>query len=113
MPSPAPLTIWSDKSQCPLLQGSARNWIWERCPANRRENKIMCPAVAHPLVHPSGAKNPYQKPLPLYYELLERFTSNGDTVIELTGGSGTLLAACSIMYPDRTGAARLLQSTDL
>jgi DNA modification methylase len=93
-----------------LKQGAHKNWLWDQCPSDfpRRENKIFCPPVAYPLKSPEGSKNPYQKPLPLYWELLKRFTLSNDLVVELTGGSGTLVAACAISpnkeFVDRHGA---------
>lgn len=77
-----------------LLQGVNKNWIWEACPPSKRENKIFCPPISQPVKTPSGVYNPYQKPIPLYWELMSRFSQQGDLVIEFTGGSGTLVAAC-------------------
>ena len=51
----------------------------------------------------AAATNPYQKPLPLYMELLRRFTKPNDFVVEVTGGSGSLVAACGLRYADRHG----------
>lgn len=42
----------------------------------------------------NGISNPYQKPLPLLWELLYRFTIPTDTVAEVTAGSGSLAVAC-------------------
>ena len=41
--------------------------------------------------------HPTQKPVGLYCELLEDFTQEGDTVLDLYGGSGSLLIACEKM----------------
>lgn len=86
-----------------------KNWLWEEMDPEQRQNKILCPTVTVPVkmppstAHPEGATNPYQKPLPLYWELLHRFTDYGSLVVELTGGSGTLALACALRFPDRSG----------
>lgn len=41
--------------------------------------------------------HPTQKPVGLYCQLLEDFTKEGDTVLDLYGGSGSLMIACEKM----------------
>ena len=84
-------------------QGVAKNWLWSDVPSSKRENKIYCPPVSKTVSTPAGDMNPYQKPLPLYWEFLDRYTRPGDLVVELTGGSGTLAMACATFFRDRTG----------
>lgn len=95
------------------MQGVAKNWVWEEMDPEKRENKIFCPVsylVKKPATIDSPeVKNAYQKPLPLYWELLARFSELGSLVVELTGGSGTLAAACALKYMDRSGTPFLEQ----
>ena len=77
--------------------------MWEDCPPYCREDKIFCPPNAKPFVF-GNVSNPYQKPLPLYFELLHRFTNDSDVVAEFTAGSGTLAVACTVgAFDDRHG----------
>ena len=92
-----------------LTQGSEA-WIWNHWKGASRTNILWCPAprdkASTTWVSPEGEMkvvgNPYQKPLPLYFELLKRFSPPGSTVVELTAGSGTLLATC-LAYPELAG----------
>lgn len=88
-----------------MYQGTPANWVWDNCPETMRVNKIVCPVIGARCKDPAGTTNPYQKPLALYWELLKRHTRPGDVVVELTGGSGTLAAACACHgeFVDRSG----------
>lgn len=93
------------RSSAPRAQeGGKQNQLWFDCPGEHREDKINCPPIVTAYKE-DGISNPYQKPRPLYMELLHRFTRPMDTVVELTGGSGTLLAACALRpeFEDRNG----------
>ena len=88
------------------LQGmSPENWVWELCPAGRRESTVICPPIRKSFISDQGNSNKTQKPIPLYWELLERFSRPGSTVAEFTAGSGTLAVACMLRpsLQDRIG----------
>ena len=42
----------------------------------------------------NGAQHPTQKPVALYEYLIKTYTSEGDTVLDFTMGSGTTGVAC-------------------
>ena len=93
------------RSSAPRVQEDGKqNQLWVDCPGDHREDKISCPPIITAF-KVDGISNPYQKPRPLYMELLYRFTRPMDTVVELTGGSGTLLAACALRqeFENRNG----------
>ena len=93
------------RSSAPRAQEDGKqNQLWVDCPGDHREDKISCPPIITAF-KVDGISNPYQKPRPLYMELLYRFTRPMDTVVELTGGSGTLLAACALRqeFENRNG----------
>ena len=86
----------------PVAYSSAQDegkWIWSRWQGASRDDVIFCPPIAKKSTN-GDTGNKYQKPIPLYWELLSRFTDPTSTgketpvVCELTGGSGTLLATC-------------------
>ena len=76
------------------IQAKPANWVWEQCPSGRRESTIVCPPVAKCYSSDRGNVNKAQKPLPLYWEAIERWSAPGATVAEFTAGSGTLAIAC-------------------
>jgi len=66
---------------------SPENWVWELCPAGRRESTVICPPIRKSFISDQGNSNKTQKPIPLYWELLERFSRPGSTVAEFTAES--------------------------
>ena len=84
------------------------SWIWEQVPNSQLTNKIVCPPVAqHATAVSAGlnreVRNPYQKPTPLYAEILTRFSREMDVVVEWTAGSGTIGAAVNTFSLKRFG----------
>ena len=88
------------------MQGYKENWVWEVCPGRKRTNLFRCPPVASKCKNVAGTENPYQKPIPLVWDWIHRFTTRGDLIVDLTAGSGTVAAAAAVgtkKFPGRSG----------